>query len=216
MTGSEKIIILRRDPDVRRCKKISDAIHARDKRKISRTLYTVHTDGVAAILQKLHFSSIQICAGLLHDTVEEHPSLTFDGLLEMLLHHRIDEVRALRIISIVRAVSIDEAWPENEAYERYCDAIEAEPEAIPVAMADRLDNLRDIKLHLGLNVPVFDRQFLNCDPQKEMVNWLAVIAACCHRAFPKDLDRITLLADEAARLTMEIRHLLARRKPPRK
>jgi hypothetical protein len=104
-------------------------------------------------------------------------------------------------------VSFDPSWPENEKFDRFCDALEANPIAIPVAAADKLDNFRDIVMHLRLGVPVFSKKFLNRDPYESIVQWLTVIAACSSRALKKDRRRVTLMTDEAVNLLTEMRRL---------
>lgn len=170
---------------------------------------------VAFTLQRLRFSSDQISAGLLHDTVEETEE-TFEGLIKMVTCPKVDRTRAARIVALVRPLSIDPTWPEEQRYELYCEAIEHCPMAIPIALADRTDNAADMHENLVLGYDVFGPEALDCDPNEELTNCLAVIAACTGRALEKDRRRVKLLADEAIGHAIEIRRLLARPKKPRK
>ena len=208
-------IVFRNDPAVQKSLEVACELHKGGTRIVTGGPYIGHPMAVGFRLQRLRFGPDQISAGLLHDTVEE-TGRSFKELARMLTCPGVDRERANRIVNLVRPVSIDPSWPQERIYEWYCDAIEECPMAIPIAIVDRSDNLRAMHEELILGYDVFGPKALNRDPNEELTNCLAVIAACTSRALEKDRRRVNLLADEAVGHTIDIRRLLARRKNARK
>jgi hypothetical protein len=200
------------DPAVRRCAEVMQKIHANDKRIISGLPYWFHPWSVAQIQQRLRFGVVRICAALLHDTVEERHILSFEELYDKILCKDVPERLAREIVAGVMTVTIDPSWPKNEIYDRYCEALEENPRAIPVAIADRYDNVRDDLEHLRLGVDVFGPRNLNCDPRQAIIDWLQVTAVCNDAALPQDKARVAMLCHSIADMTVEIRRLLRKGK----
>lgn len=199
-------------PAVTHCVGVMQKIHAPDKRIISGLPYWIHPWSVALTLQRLRFDVVRICAALLHDTVEERRALSFEDLYDMILCKEVPESLARAIVAGVMTVTIDPSWSKNEIYDRYCDALEENPRAIPVAIADRYDNVRDVLEHLRMGVDVFGPRNLNHDPEKAIIEWLQVTGVCVGAALPKDRARVTMLCRNIADMTKEIETLLRRKK----
>ena len=181
---------------LRRAERLAHQTHSNDKRIISGTPYINHPLAVARRLKRLRFSKIIIAAGWLHDCVEDHPdACSFEDLENALDCNEVDHRMVTNVVNIVRAVTYDPSYSSRRGrMERYREAVVANPDAIPVALADKADNAADIVTHLNLRMNVFGANYLNCDPREEIRNWLAIVAICLVKAGHD--HRIKTLCDE--------------------
>ena len=183
-------------------------IYRHDRRIFSGDPYINHPIAVAKTLQRLRFSDADVAAGLLHDGPEDHPDLTFDGLLNMYLGYGIDHGRAQPVIDRVRAVTFDRACISlHDQRERYRENLVATPEAIPLALADADDNMGEIVMYLHtFKINVFGRNYLNCDPYQLLRNWLAIAALGLDKAGSD--RRIKILSRTVAERAEQIRRII--------
>jgi len=165
-------------PLTERCEKLAHEFHSQDRRIISKIPFIEHPKSVARMLTGLHYGPVLVGAGWLHDCPEDHPDLCpIDELADL-----IGCPGAERVVAIVSTVTYDRSCQsKHERYERYLTALADNPEAMPVALADKSDNLSRTESDLRLGIPVFGADFLKLDPRKEIENWLAVAALCLNK-----------------------------------
>ena len=114
--------------------------HAGQKRK-SGEPYIIHPLNVACILAELKVAPDTICAGLLHDVVED-TSLTKDEIAEMFNEDIADIVDGVTKISNIKFVSLEEKQIEN--HQKMLLAMGKDIRVIVVKLADRLHNIRTL------------------------------------------------------------------------
>lgn len=114
--------------------------HAGQKRK-SGEPYIIHPLNVACILAELKVAPDTICAGLLHDVVED-TSLTKEEIAEMFNPDIADIVDGVTKISNIKFVSLEEKQIEN--HQKMLLAMGKDIRVIVVKLADRLHNIRTL------------------------------------------------------------------------
>ncbi|RYG74270.1 HD domain-containing protein [Lentibacillus lipolyticus] len=117
-------------------KTFAEQAHKGQTRKSSGTPYITHPIRVAHQLEKAGFNEALVCAGFLHDVVEDTP-------------YEIDDIKekfGSRVATLVAAHTEDKSktWPERKQH-----TIEtvtyAEKEAKYLIVADKLDNLLSLE-----------------------------------------------------------------------
>jgi len=204
----QRTVQLRPTPLIKCSLKMAEIIYCNNRRILSGNPYITHPLAVGKTLQRLRFSETDVAAGLLHDGPEDHPDLSFDGLMNMYAAGGIGREQAEPVIDRVRAVTFDHACvSKHDQQERYRVNLVANPKAIPLALADADDNMGEIVMYLHtFRVNVFGRNYLNCDPRKELGNWLAIAALGFDRAGSD--RRIKMLSHAVAKRAELIRKLL--------
>lgn len=116
--------------------------HEGQTRKSTDIPYITHPFAVGMLLQKAKCSNEVIAAGILHDTLEDTPA-TLDQLIENF---------GEKVASLVLAASEhDKSLPWEERKQHTIDALpNANTEEIQVITADKLHNLRSIRVDLEL------------------------------------------------------------------
>ena len=119
-------------------------VHARDVRKGTRIPYVAHLLGVCALILADGGDEDEGIAGLLHDTLEDHPDLVSRSQLENLFGTR---VRGL-VEGCTDTPADYRGGPKPPWRERKLGYLEhlrhAPPDALRVSLADKLDNARAI------------------------------------------------------------------------
>lgn len=119
-------------------------LHQEDVRKAKTTPYLAHLLCVSSIVMEDGGSEDEAIAGLLHDTLEDHPELiTFEDIKQRF---------GLLVAEIVRGCTDTpdeyaggEKPPWRERKQSYLDHLKQTPEhVLRVALADKLHNARDI------------------------------------------------------------------------
>jgi len=146
------------------------------KRKSGDILYVIHPIRVAMILRAAGFSEFKdrnlMLASLFHDLLED-TNLTFDDLKAEF---------GTEIASIVKEVS----KPKNISKEEWLRAFNtSSKEAKLLKMADRIDNLMDMKLP-GWNV----------EKQKNYAEQGLIILETCGKTSPKLANKLKKLIDK--------------------
>jgi (p)ppGpp synthase/HD superfamily hydrolase len=123
---------------------LASRIHAGDERKGTRIPYIAHLLGVCALILADGGDEDEAIAGLLHDTLEDHP----DQLSRSELESRFG-ARVRRIVEGCTDTPADyRGGPKPPWRERKLGYLEhlrhAGPDALRVSLADKLDNARAI------------------------------------------------------------------------
>ncbi len=160
------------------CERIAREFHSNDRRIISQGPFIDHPLAVTNTLKALHYGPIIVGSGWVHDCPEDHPdSCPMDELAD-----RIGCPGAERVVNNVRTLTYDQSCPsKHERYERYRLALAKNSEAVPIALADKADNISSDETDLNLGINVFGANYLNCDPREEIEHWLAVVAICLEK-----------------------------------
>jgi (p)ppGpp synthase/HD superfamily hydrolase len=119
-------------------------VHARDRRKGTIIPYIAHLLGVCALILTDGGSEDEAIAGLLHDTLEDHPQDVQPEALERRFGPR---VRSLveGCTDTPPGFTGGPKPPWHERKEAYLAHLhQASPEALRVSLADKLDNVRAI------------------------------------------------------------------------
>ena len=113
------------------------AAHEGQYRKGSTQPYIIHPIAVGEILQEMSDDEEVICAGYLHDTIEDCPEVTKEVL---------EREFTPRVAWIVACESEDKSKTWNERKEKTIKELEGAPyEVQMVALADKLSNIRELK-----------------------------------------------------------------------
>lgn len=114
-------------------------IHKDDKRKVSGEPYVFHCIAVASILEKWGADEDEIIAGLLHDTLEDHP--------DMINLDLIRELFGNRVMSLVDGVTVLKTAEEKTDYlgtlKKITKKSLIEPGVAMIKLADRLHNMME-------------------------------------------------------------------------
>jgi guanosine-3',5'-bis(diphosphate) 3'-pyrophosphohydrolase len=132
-----------------KAKEFATRAHAGQKRKNSNMDYITHPIRVAERLEKEGFSDELVCAGYLHDVVE-------DTIYEI---EDIEKLFGKRIASIVAAHTEDKSKSWKERKQHTIDTIkDADKEVKYLIIADKLDNLLGLEKDLEEQGPaVWDK-----------------------------------------------------------
>lgn len=134
------------------CKRFAFYVHRNDIRKLSKKPFIVHPQEVANILQGAGYDQIMVAAGWAHDGVEDHSSEWNFPMLERWLDHP----DAAAVIHLLRPVTYDFSVKDrNMRRGWYCHALKQTPDALPLSVADKIDNVTDIVAHLNRDVDAF-------------------------------------------------------------
>ena len=114
--------------------------HAPQKRETGEP-YFIHCQYVASILMDFNLDADTICAGLLHDTVED-TSITFDDLRKEFNPQIAHMVQGVTKISDLKFSSTDEETVEN--WRKMLIAVAEDVRVILIKLADRTHNMRTL------------------------------------------------------------------------
>ena len=103
--------------------------------------YIIHPLNVACILASLHVGPDTICAGLLHDVVED-TEMTLDELREEFGNDIAELVDGVTKVGQLKFVSLEEKQVEN--HQHMLLAMAKDIRVIVVKLADRLHNIRTL------------------------------------------------------------------------
>jgi guanosine-3',5'-bis(diphosphate) 3'-pyrophosphohydrolase len=141
-----------------KAKEFATKAHAGQKRKNSDANYITHPIRVAERLDKEGFSDELVCAGYLHDVVE-------DTIYEI---EDIERLFGKRVASLVAAHTEDKSKSWKERKQHTIDTIkDAEKEVKYLIVADKLDNLLGLEKDLEeQGTAVWDKFNAGMDCQK--------------------------------------------------
>ncbi|GAB3046033.1 HD domain-containing protein [Virgibacillus ainsalahensis] len=121
-------------------KKFAEKAHEGQKRKCSNVPYITHPTRVAKRLEKYNFSDELICAGYLHDVVEDTP-------------YELEDIKAMfgrRVAELVSGHTEDKSKSWQERKQHTINTIkDAEKEIKYLIVADKLDNLLGLEKDLA-------------------------------------------------------------------
>lgn len=113
----------------------------------NKTPYVSHLFAVAMYLASITDDEDVICAGLMHDSLEDVPDYTYDDLVSNL---------GEKVASIVRNVTEEKSLPYKERKIAYIDHLKnADLESVYVSLSDKIHNAKsynympDHKKHIG-------------------------------------------------------------------
>lgn len=122
-----------------KAKRFAEKAHAGQYRKTGNIPYITHPIRVAALLESSGASDELVCAGYLHDVVED----TTIGIDE------IEKEFGERVADLVRSHTEDKSKTWKERKQHTIDILKtAEPEVKQLIIADRLDNLLSLEADL--------------------------------------------------------------------
>ncbi len=113
----------------------------RNQRRRSGEPYFVHPAGVAGIIADLHLDTASVCAGLLHDVVEDT-----DTTLSDVANHFGTEIARL-VDGLTKLNNIDFSSREDrqaESFRKMVVAMAKDLRVLLVKLCDRLDNMRSL------------------------------------------------------------------------
>jgi len=122
------MINLPNSPLVQNALELAEKAHAGQYRRDGTTAYVTHPIRVASKLAAKGESDEVVAAALLHDVLEENPSLWNESA-------RFPANVVYAVISLTKR--------EGETYSSYLERVKANPIALKVKVADILDNLSD-------------------------------------------------------------------------
>jgi GTP pyrophosphokinase/guanosine-3',5'-bis(diphosphate) 3'-pyrophosphohydrolase len=136
--------ILRRYPEdqelIRRSYEFSLEKHEGQRRK-SGEPYITHTLSVAKILSDLNMDAVTVCAGLLHDVLEDTDT-TYEELRELFGEEIANIVEGVTKIGRIKFRNLKEAQAEN--FRKLIIATAKDIRVVIVKLADRLHNMRTL------------------------------------------------------------------------
>ncbi len=116
-------------------------VHAGQVRKTGEP-YLIHPLAVAAILSQLHLDDASVCAGLLHDTVEDTLA-TLEEVQELFGKDIADIVDGVTKLGMVKFNTAEEKLAEN--FRKMLVAMSRDIRVLLVKLADRLHNMRTLE-----------------------------------------------------------------------
>src|SRR4051794_8841431 len=117
-------------PDPAAARRFAERAHA--SQRYGEGPYTIHLDDVATVLAEHGCHPAVVCAGYLHDTLED--TATTPGELEAAFGGRVRRA--------VELVTDKPGRNRSERHEATYPAIAGDPDATQVKLADRISNLR--------------------------------------------------------------------------
>ena len=126
---------------LKKCFDLADLAHAGQKRRSGEPYFT-HAYSVAAILAGLKMDSDTVCAGLLHDVLEDS-SLSFDEIRE-----EAGEQVALLVEGVTKLsfkVKPDKEIRQADNFKKIFLAMSKDIRVIIIKLADRLHNMRTLQ-----------------------------------------------------------------------
>jgi len=131
--------------------------HATQKRK-SGEPYIIHPIAVAEILIQLDMDADTVCAGLLHDTLEDTPA-TYKDLEEMFGKEVADLVEGVTKIEILK--TDNKSIQEAETIRKMFIAMSKDARVIIIKLADKLHNMRTVQHLPPARAKEFSRETLD-------------------------------------------------------
>lgn len=125
---------------MRRAYDVANSLHEGQFRK-SGEAYIVHPLSVACILAELHVGPATICAGLLHDTIEDTPE-TKDDVIKEFGDDIASIVDGVTKLTQMKFASLEQKQAEN--HQHMLLAMAKDIRVIVVKLADRLHNIRTL------------------------------------------------------------------------
>lgn len=125
---------------MRRAYDVANSLHEGQFRK-SGEVYIVHPLSVACILAELHVGPATICAGLLHDTIEDTPE-TKDDVIKEFGDDIASIVDGVTKLTQMKFASLEQKQAEN--HQHMLLAMAKDIRVIVVKLADRLHNIRTL------------------------------------------------------------------------
>ena len=120
----------------------AEKAHAAQKRESGEPYFT-HCQNVASILMDFNLDADTICAGLLHDTVEDTP-VTLEDLRREFNNQVAHMVQGVTKISDLKFSSTDEETVEN--WRKMLIAVAEDVRVILIKLADRTHNMRTMEV----------------------------------------------------------------------
>jgi len=159
-------------PKIKKAKALASELHQKQMRKQGGQPYIVHPAGVFSILKKYTNDENILCAAWLHDTLEDVKDYDYKKLKKDFNQ---------KIVYIVQEVSEDKESDESLAQKRktwktrkikYIENMKkASPEALMVAAADKIDNLRSLVKNYQQKGDQIWSVFNAPEPKKEEKIW---------------------------------------------
>ena len=151
--------------------------HKGQKRKGNKEPYIVHPLAVGEILEAMTDDEEIICAGYLHDTIEDNKEVTKEML---------EEEFTSRIAWIVDCESEDKSktWMERKQ-NTIEELLTASDEVQLVALADKLANMRDIEMNYKVMGEEFWNRF-NMKDKKKIGDYYRGVANSLYDNFKED------------------------------
>lgn len=125
---------------MKRAYDVANSLHEGQFRK-SGEAYIVHPLSVACILAELHVGPATICAGLLHDTIEDTPE-TKDDVIKEFGDDIASIVDGVTKLTQMKFASLEQKQAEN--HQHMLLAMAKDIRVIVVKLADRLHNIRTL------------------------------------------------------------------------
>ena len=126
--------------------RFAEKAHEQQKRETGEP-YFIHCQHVASILMDFNLDADTICAGLLHDTVEDTP-VTLEQLRKEFNPQIAHMVQGVTKISDLKFSSTDEETVEN--WRKMLIAVAEDVRVILIKLADRTHNMRTLSLYAPL------------------------------------------------------------------
>ena len=105
--------------------------------------YFIHCEAVASILASLYCDGVTVAAGLLHDTIEDCPSITSEVIVEE-FGEDIEKI-VYAVTKLKKKNSPDITAYQNNNHQKIIRAMAKDYRVILVKLADRLHNMRTLK-----------------------------------------------------------------------
>ena len=111
--------------------------HHKGQRRKSGEDYIIHPTAVGCILAEMHADAETICAGLLHDTIED-----CEGVTKELIAEQFNETIADLVDGVTKIRHDDDSSSEEENMHKIIDSITKDVRIFIIKLADRLHNMR--------------------------------------------------------------------------
>ncbi len=114
--------------------------HHKGQTRKSGEEYIIHPTAVGCILADMHADAETICAGLLHDTIED-----CEGVTKELIAEEFNDTIADLVDGVTKIRQEDSSSPEEENMHKIIDSITKDVRIFIIKLADRLHNMRTME-----------------------------------------------------------------------